>query len=328
MSRFTRRSVTAGIAAGIAMPAVRASAQSAASFPEKAIRIVCPFAPGGGADILARLVAPKMGEGLGQAVIVDNRPGAGTTIANDIVAKAAPDGHTLLQVNRDMTISPSTYATLPYDTLKSFAWIGKKADGPFVLVANKDLPVKNLMDLVALAKSQPGKISYGNLAIGGIAHLNVEAMMRHLGINLLQVPYKGAGPALAAIVTSEIAVSLVSLASCIPFVKDGRVRALGVGFGQRVPHLPEVPTIAEAGGGDTVLPFYAGLAAPAGTPRPIIERLSAELKRVLGLPEIIEKIEQNGLIPAFTTPDGLREIVERDVVTFGRLVKEIGIQPQ
>ena len=326
MPALPRRSVAAGLAALAAMPVARPRAQT--GWPAKAIKVVVPFAAGGGADILARLLAPRMGEGLGQPMIVDNRPGAGTTIANDIVAKAAPDGYTLLQVNRDMTISPSTYATLPYDTLRSFTWIGKAADGPFVLVANKDLPVVSLKDLVALAKSQPGRISYGNLAIGGIAHLNVEAMMRHLGINLLQVPYKGAAPALAAIVTGEIAVALVSLASCIPFVRDGRVRALGVGFGKRVPHLPDVPTIAEAGGGETVLPFYAGLAAPAGTPRPIIERISAELQRALTLPDVVEKIEQNGLIPAFTTPEELGEIVARDIASFGRLVKEIGLQPQ
>ncbi len=326
MPALSRRSVAGGLIAIAAAPMTRPHAQ--AGWPEKAVKVVVPFAAGGGADILARLLAPKMGEGLGQPMIIDNRPGAGTTIANDIVAKAAPDGYTLLQVNRDMTISPSTYASLPYDTLKSFAWIGKAADGPFVLVANKDLPVKSLAELAALARSKPGQISYGNLAIGGIAHLNVEAMMRHLGINLLQVPYKGAAPALAAIVTGEIAVALVSLASCIPFVRDGRVRALGVGFGKRVPHLPDVPTIAEAGGGDTVLPFYAGLAAPAGTPRPIIDKLSAELKRAVAHREVVEKIEQNGLIPAFTTPEELGEIVARDIANFGRLVKEIGIQPQ
>lgn len=328
MPSITRRTLVTGLAGTATLPIAGARAQTATAYPERAIRIICPFAAGGGADILARLVAPKLSEGLGQPVIVDNRPGAGTTIANDIVAKAQPDGYTLLQVNRDMTINPATYLTLPYDTLKSFAWIGKKADGPFVLVANNKLPVTNLMELAALAKSQPGKISYGNLAIGGIAHLNVEALMRHLGINLLQVPYKGAGPALAALVTGEIAVSLVSLASCIPFVRDGRVRGLGVGLGQRVSQLPEVPTIAEAGGGDTVLPFYAGLAAPAGTPKPVIDRLSAELKRALAQPDVIEKINQNGLIPAFSTPEQFRETVEKDVVSFGKLVKEIGIAPQ
>ena len=167
-------------------------------YPDKPIKLVVPFAAGGGADYIARLLAPKLAEGLGQPLVIDNRPGAGTSIGSDIVAKAPADGYTLLQVNRDMTINPSTYASLPYDTEKSFTWIGRIADGPFVLVANPALPVTTLADLAAAAKARPGKIAWGNPSVGGIAHLSIEALMKRLEIELLQVPYKGAGPALAA----------------------------------------------------------------------------------------------------------------------------------
>ncbi len=329
MAFVSRRTVAAGVAASAAMPRGKASAQTGATYPERPIKIIVPFATGGGADLLARLMAPKVSEGLRQPVIVDNRPGAGTTIASDLVAKAAPDGYTLLQVNRDMAISPSTYATLPYDTLKSFAWIGKAADGPFVLVANPAVAVKSLAELTALAKARPGTVAYGNLGIGGIAHLSVEALMRHLGIDLLQVPYKGAAPALAAAVSGEISITLASLASVIPFVREGRLRALAIGMETRAAQLPEVPTIGEAGGGtDTILPTFVGFAAPAGTPQPIVARLNAELKRVLALPDLAEKMVQNGFVPAYSTPEELAATMAKDVAHFGKLVQAIGITPQ
>jgi len=325
----SRRTFAAGLALSGLSPAVIASAQTVATYPVKPIKLVVPFPPGGASDFTARVLAQKMSEGLGQPVIIDTKPGAGTTIANDAVAKAAPDGYTLLQVNRDIVIAPSTYASLPYDTLKSFAWIGKAADGPFVLVVNPSVPAKSLAELAALAKAKPGTVAYGNLAVGGLAHMNVEALMRHLDINLLQVPYKGAGPALNAAVAGEVPVTLVATTGALPFVREGRLRALAVGTETRHPLFPDVPTVSEAGGGiDTVRPTFFGLGAPAGTPQPIIDRLSAELKRVMSLPDVLDKLVQSGLVPAYSTAEALGDTVAKDITHFGKLIKAIGLTPQ
>lgn len=329
MSLASRRLLLAlAIALAALAPAASAKAQTGAAYPNRAIKLVVPFPPGGGADFLGRLLAHKMGEALGQPIIVDNKPGAATSIGSDAVAKAAPDGHTLLLLLRDMSLNPSLMTSLPYDTLKSFAWVGKVAEGPFVLAVNPSVPAQSLAELVALAKAKPGTISYGSLGVGGLAHVSVEAMMRHLGINLLHVPYKGAGPALQATVSGEVGVTVAALTGAVPFIRQGKLRALAVGAEARAPQLPDVPTIKEAGGGNTILPQYYALAAPAGTPQPIIDRLSMELKRALEAPDIADKLVANGLAPAYSTPEAFGREMTGDVAHFGRLIKEIGIQPQ
>jgi tripartite-type tricarboxylate transporter receptor subunit TctC len=329
MRLISRRALTAGLAASATIVRSRAEAQTATHFPSKAIKVVVPFAAGGGADYIARLLAPKMTEALGQPVIIDNRPGAGTTIANDLVAKSPPDGHTLLQVNRDMAISPSTYASLPYDTLRSFTWIGNAVDSPFILAVNPSVPAKTLLEFAAFAKSKPGTVPYGNLAIGGIAHLSMEALMRHLGIELLQVPYKGAAPALSALLAGEVMIALTSLTAGLPMVREGRLRGLAVSLDKRATQLPEVPTCAEAGGGtNTILPTYFGLAGPAGLSRPIVDKLTAALKHALDSPEVSGKVLESGCIPAFSTPEELATTMTSDVAHFGKLVKAAGIVAQ
>lgn len=329
MLLISRRAAAVGVGLTAITPISRSLAQAPVTWPEKAIKYICPFPPGGGSDFAARVLAQKMSEGLGQPIVVENKPGAGTTIGNDAVAKAAPDGYTLLQPNRDMTISPSVQLSMPYDTLKGFAWIGKACDGPFVLTVNPKVPAATLAELVALAKAKPDAVSYGLLGVGGIVHMNMEALMRQLGIKLLAIPYKGAGPALAAAVAGEINVTMTALTGALPFVRDGRLRAIAVGLAKRAVQMPEVPTIAEAGGGtDTVVPTFMGFAAPAGTPRPIIERISAELKQVMAMPEIIDKLVRGGLVPAFSTPEEFEAQIASDLTRFAKLVKDIGIQPQ
>ncbi len=328
MTRISRRTVAAGLVFSGVAPTVRVSAQAPAAYPEKPIKLVVPFPPGGGADFTGRLLAQKIGEGLHQTIIVDNKPGGATTIGSDAVAKATPDGYTLLLLLRDMALNPSLMTSLPYDTLKAFAWIGMVGEGPFVLVANPSFPGKSLSDLVALAKAKPGTVSYGSLGLGGLAHICVEAMALHLGINLLHVPYKGAGPALQAAVSGEVPVAVAALTGAVPFVREGRLRALVVGAEKRAAQLPDVPTISEAGGGNTLLPQYYALAAPAGTPPPVIERLNAELKRVLSLPDVAEKLIQNGIDPAYSSAEALGATIDTDVAHFAKLVKAIGITPQ
>ena len=328
MSHVSRRTFAAGLGLSALAPAIGAHAQ-VGKWPERSIKLVVPFPPGGGADFSARILTAKLAEGLGQPVIVENKPGAGTAIANDAVAKAAPDGYTLLQANRDMAINPSVQLSLPYDTLKGFAWIGKSVEVPVLLCVNPKVPAKSLGELAALAKARPGKITVGHFGVGGLIHLNIEAMMRHLEIEMLQVTYKGAGPTLAAIVAGEIEVSMSALTGALPFIRDDRLRPIAVGLEKRSSQLPDVPTFAESGGGSgVVVPSYYGLAAPAGTPRPIIERISAELKRVMALPDVIAKHEQGGLVPAFSTPSEFEAEVTSDVARFAKLVQVVGIPPQ
>lgn len=327
MSLVSRRFVAGSLAMSALAPALKVSAQTNPTYPNKPIRLVVPFPPGGGTDFLARLLAQKMGEGLRQAIVVDNKPGAATSIGSDAVAKAAPDGYTLLMLLRDMSLNPSLMS-LPYDTLKSFSWVGKVGEGPFVLVANPSVPVKSVAELTALAKSQPGTLSYGSLGVGGFAHVCMESMALHLGINLLHVPYKGAGPALQAAVSGEVALTLAALTGAVPFIREERLRPLAVGASTRAFQLPDVPTISEAGGGNSILPQYYGLAAPAGTPQPIIERLNTELKRAIELPDVKEKFAQNGITPAYSTPDALGTEIARDITHFEKVIKTGGITVQ
>ncbi len=327
MSDISRRAFAAGLTASAMVPTQMAMGQAAHTYPERPIKIVVPFPPGGGADFLARLLGQKMSETLHQPMIIDNRPGAGTTIGTDVVAKAQPDGYTILQILRDLTLNPSIYATLPFNTAKDFAWIGMAGAGPFVLVANPAVPVTSIAELAALAKAQPGKISYGSLGTGGIAHICMESLKQHLGIDLLHVPYKGAGPALNAAVSGEVSMTIAALTGAIPFIRAGQLRPLAVGAEKRAIQLPDVPTIAEAGGADTILPQYYGFVAPAGTPAPIIETLNAALKRALELPDVAEKLVQNGIDPTYSTPAGMAEIITQDMARFAKLVKAIGIPP-
>lgn len=300
-----------------------------AEYPAKPIRLIVPFPPGGGSDFLARLLGPKLTEGLKQPIVVDNKSGAAGAIGAEAGANAPADGYTLLMVVRELGVNPSIYKSLPYDTLKSFTWICKAAEGPYVLVANPALGISTLDDLVKLAKAKPGTISYGSLGIGSMGHINVEALKQHLGIDLLHVPYKGAGPAIAATVQGEVNLTLPAFTGALPFIKDGKIRPIVVGTAKRNPQLPDVPTVGEAGGGtDTLLPTHWGFAAPAGTPRPIVDRLNAEFKRALSLPDVREKMESAGLFPVHSTPEELSAIVASDVERFAKLVKSIGITPQ
>lgn len=306
-----------------------AKAQSGAAYPTKAIKLIVPYAPGGSADFTARLVSQKMSEGLGQPIVVDNKPGANGIIGADTVARATPDGYTLLLAPRELGINPSIQVTLPYDTLKSFAWIGIATEGHFVMVANPSVPASSLSELVALAKSKPGSLAYGSIGIGSVAHLNFEALKRQLGLDLTHVPYKGAGPAIQAAVGGEIGLTLSAIPGAIGFIRSGRLRALAVGSKARHPELPDVPTLAEAGvGGDVFQPTFFGLAAPAGTPGSAIEKLNTEMRRAIAAPEVVAKLAASGLTPVGGSQQEMAAVIAKDIAHFGALVKEIGIKPE
>ena len=301
-----------------------------APYPNRPIKLVVPFPPGGGADLTARTLAQKMSESMGQPIVIENKPGANGSLGTDTVAKAAPDGYTILITDRGaLGVNPSLYAKLPYDPLKDFSYIGIATDGPYVLVVNPSLNVKTVAELTALAKSKPGALNYASFGIGSMPQLNLEALNRKLGIDLVHVPYKGAGPASQAVVAGEVGVTISSVPAVQGFIKDGRLRALAVGSDKRFAVLPDVPTMSEAGASNDILvPTYFALLAPAGTPPPIAARLNAELKKALADPAVAERLAGAGLVPVGGTPEAMAASVRQDLPRFADLVKKIGIKPE
>ena len=305
-------------------------ARGDAAYPNRPIKLVVAFPPGGGADFTARVLAQKLSESLGQPMVVENRAGANGIVGASAVAKSAPDGYTLLLIDRGgLGINPSIYKSLPYDPTKDFAYVGIATLGPYVLVINPSLPAKTLAEFVQLAKSTPGAINYGSMGIGSMVQLNVEALNARMGMRLTHVPYKGGGAAISAVVSKELGMTIIAVPGALGFIRDGRVRALAIGSDKRSPLLPDVPTLAEAGGGkDVLLPTYFGIAAPAGTPQPIIARLSAEFKRALAQSDVATRLNNAGLEPGECSPEEMLDLVKRDIVRFSALVKSVGIQPE
>jgi len=314
----------------IALLALAATSVLAQTYPAKPIRLVVPFSPGGASDLTARTVAQKMSEQMGQTIVVDNKPGANGVLGMDIVAKAPPDGYTLLLTDRgSLTVNPWLYQKLPYDVQKDFAFVGIITDGPYVLVANPKLGVSTVKELVALSKSKPGTVNYASYGIGSMAQLNLEAFNQKMGTDMLHVPYKGASPAAQAAVSGEVGVTISTVPAVQGFIKDGRLLALAVGSDKRFAVLPDVPTMAEAGASNDILvPTYFALLAPANTPAPIVAKLNAELKKALADPAVAERLASAGLIPVGGTPEAMAASVKQDLPRFADLVKKIGIKPE
>ena len=302
----------------------------AQEFPSRPIRLIVSFTPGGGADLTARVVGQKMSESLGQPVVVENRPGANGSIGAAAVATAAPDGHAMLLTDRGaLGVNPSLYKKLPYDPTRDFQYLGIVTVASYVLVVDPKLPVRTLNDLLKYAKTNPGKVNYASFGIASMAHLNLEALKARLGINLTHVPYKGAGPAVQGVVAGDAGVTIASPAGVLGFIRDGRLRALAIGAAQRSPLLADVPTLGEAGGGeDTLASTYFAFALPAGTPRPVVERLHQEMKRAVLAPEVADRLNAAGLEPVGGTGEELAELVRRDIPRFRKIIQDIGIQPE
>jgi len=308
-----------------------AAAQALAQgYPAKPMRLIVPFAPGGAADLTARTLGDRMGQLLGQPIVVDNKPGANGVVGIDYVAKSPPDGYTLLLTDRgSLAVNPSLYVKLAYDPLKDFAYIGIATDGPYVLVANPKLGVSTVKELVALSKAKPGTINYASYGVGSMAQLNLEAFNHALGTDMLHVPYKGAGPAAQATVAGETGVTIAAVPAVQGFIKEGRLKALAVGSDKRFAVLPDVPTMAEAGASNDILvPTYFALLAPAGTPPAIVAKLNAAMKAALADPAVADRLAGVGLVPDGSTPEAMRESLKRDVPRFAELVKKIGIKPE
>jgi tripartite-type tricarboxylate transporter receptor subunit TctC len=300
------------------------------AYPSRPIRLIVSFTPGGGADLTARTVGQSMSETLRQPVVVENRPGANGLLGATAVAKSASDGYTMLLTDRGaLGVNPSLYKSLPYDPLRDFEYVGIVTSAPYVLVIDPKLPAKSLAELAQLAKARPGSINYASFGVASMAQLNIEALKARLGIDLTHVPYKGAGPAVQGVVAGEAGVTIASPAAVLGFVRDGRLRALAIGAPSRSTLLPEVPTLVEAGGDeDTLVPTYFAFALPAGTPRPIVDRLHEAMKRALAAPEVAARLGAAGLEPTGGTGEALRELVRRDIPRFRKIIQDVGIQPE
>jgi tripartite-type tricarboxylate transporter receptor subunit TctC len=313
--------ITSGLlcAALAAAPA----ANAADGYPQKPVRLVVPFSPGGGTDLLARAVSDKLTEVLGATIIVDNRAGAGSTIGTAMVARAAPDGYTYLFTSASYTFAPNFYRDLPYDPVKDFKPITMFGSLPNILVVHPSMPVKSVKDLLALARKRPGEIHYGSAGRGSNVHLTTELFLYMAKIKMTQVPYKGMGPAQVGLMSGEVQVLLPAFQSVYPFVKSGQVRALAVTTRQRSPLLPEVPTIDESGVPGYDKSAWFGLFAPIAVPEPIINRMYQAVARVLKDPEIVKRLAAEGAVARGEPPAEFDTFVRAELAAWAKLIREM-----
>lgn len=304
------------------------AAHAQTSYPAKPIRIVAPSAAGSAADTLARTIAPALGERLGQAVIVDTRPGAATILGTEIVAKAAPDGHTLLIALPALTINPSIYKTLPYDAEKSFAPITQALSQANLIVCHPSLPARSVKELIALAKARPGELIYGSAGLGAASHLTIELFMLVTGTRMLHVPYKGPAPALIDLMAGRLTLAASSTIATLPHVRSGRLRAIGVTTAQRLPAEPGIPTIAEGGVPGFEAVTWFGPAAPAGTPADVIARLHKEIVAILTTPEVKERFAKDGGYVVASSPEEFERFMRAETIKWAKVVRAAGIKPE
>jgi tripartite-type tricarboxylate transporter receptor subunit TctC len=302
-----------------------AEAACAQSYPSRPIRMVVPLSAGGFADVPARLLAPRLSNALGRQVFVDNRPGAGGTIGADFVAKSPPDGHTLLFTATPHVISPWLYKSLPYDALKDFVPIVLIASGPYVLVVNpRQLPVGSVRELIAAAKAQPGRIDFASSGNGSAQHLVGALFNTMAGVELNHVPYKGSGPAMQDLLSGQVKVSFAGVPNVLAHVKSGRLRALAVTTAKRWGELPDVPTLSEAGVSGYEATLWLNLAAPAGTPQGIVQRLYLETAKALQDPELLHSLRTNGVEAHPLPPQELAAFMRAEYAKWGKVVRDTG----
>lgn len=298
-------------AAVLALPLAHAQAQS---YPDRPIKLVVPFAPGGATDILGRLLATSLGERLGQPVVVENRPGAGTVVAGALVAKAPPDGYTLLLgASTTLTLNPVIRNPLPYDPLRSFTPLGLVADMGLVLVAHNETPARTLPELVALAKADPDKLSYGSFGTGSSVHFGGEMLKTATGMRMVHVPFNGSSPSLTALMGGQVQVAVDTVVATTPLIKAGKIRPIAALGPQRLPLLPQVPTVAESGYPGFAMDTWFAFLAPAGLPAPIQKKLEKALADTMAEPDMKKKLVDIGLSPAWGPGSALQERIEREL---------------
>lgn len=316
--------VAAVVAAAAGWP-ILAAAQSE-RYPARPVRLIVPLAPGGSTDIVARLVAQKLSEGFGQTFLVDNRPGAGTTLGTNLVAKAQPDGYTLLFTSASLATNAVLYPKLPFDTIKDFAPIATVGQSFYVVIVQPSLGVNSVQELIAMAKQKPKYIQYASAGQGTITHLAVELFLMNAGIQMQDVPFKGGAPALVAFLGGQMPVIFSPIAECLPHLRGGaKVRPLAVTAAKRVPELPDLPTLAEAGVPNSDVQPRSGLYAPAGTPRAIVQQINAEVNRMLRQQDTRERLGTHGLVPVGGTSEDLADYIKSEIARWTKVVKTAGI---
>jgi tripartite-type tricarboxylate transporter receptor subunit TctC len=323
----TRRSfiVSAAALAGLSHIGVRAQT---GAWPNRPIKLIVPFPPGGGNDTMARLLSERLPAVLGQPVVVENKAGAGGNIGTDFVAKQPPDGYNLLLSSVNHVVNPNFFAKLPFDPLKDFEPISLIASIPFALTVNAATPVKTMTEFVAMARAKPGSVTYGTVGIGSVFHLAAEQLKTMAGIDMLHVPYKGSAPLVLALVANEITCTIGAVNSLLPHIRSGRLRPIAVASLTRTAMLPDIPTMAEAG----PLPGYEidvwfGVLAPFGTPRPIVDRLTAEVNKIMRDPQVIaEKLTPLGFESKGTTPARYMEVMKADLARYAKIAKDANIK--
>ena len=305
-----------------------AASALAQPYPSRPVHLIVGFPPGGGVDINARLLAPKLSEYLGQQVVVENVPGAGTNIANERVARAAPDGHTLLINTAAVAINMSLYRNLPFDTLRDFAPVSVFSQSPNVLVVNAKLPAQNVKELVAMARSSPGKLNYSSAGVGTTQHLAAELFKLRTGTFIVHIPYKGTAPSMTALIAGEVDLSFANIPSIQGHLKSGRLRALAATAARRDPQLPEVPTMKEAGVAGVEVVVWYGVLAPAGTPRGIVQKLSEGIQRATRDADVRKRMLEQGAEPVGSTPEEFSKLLREEVARWAEVVKISGARAE
>jgi len=321
----SRTAKCALVAAGLACAAI-AHGQAKEAWPGRPVRIVVPQTPGASTDLTARLIAQRLTSILGQPVIVENRPGAGSIVGTELVANATPDGHTLLVVASSITLNPIIHKNLPFDPQRDLTPITQLSSFPNMLVVNPTLPVKSVQDLIALAKAKPGALNYGSAGTATGTHLSAELFKYMTGTDMVHVPYKGGGAAMPALIGGQVQLMFSTTVTALPHVRAGRLRAIAVTSGQRWPSLPEIPTIAESGVPGYDHTPWNGFLAPAKTPRNIISRLNEETAKILHLPETRSLFTSEGAEPVGNKPEDFAAIIKSETAKWTKVVKAAGIQ--
>ena len=328
-ARPALRAGAAVLAAAGILALTFSSAASAQAYPNRPIRLIVPFAAGGGSDFVGRLIGQKLTEQLGQQVIVDNRPGAASLVGTEIAAKGAPDGYTLLLADSGYTINIAFYKNAKYDPLKDFEPVSVIAETPYILVAQPNIPGGGtLKELIALAKANPGKYSIGSAGNGSGTHLSGELFRLSAGINMIHVPYKSVGGSIADVVGGQIHSTMTSLAPALPLVKAGRLKVMGAAASKRHAVLPDVPTFAEAGVKDVVVTNWYSVIATGGTPPAVVKRLEDEIHKAVATPEFKERLQAVALDPAPNTPEQFRKMIAGEVARWKRVMGESGIKQE
>jgi tripartite-type tricarboxylate transporter receptor subunit TctC len=321
-----RLSIT--LAAAAVLSLLAAAPAVADNYPSHTIRLIVPFPAGGSNDVVARIIAPHLEQALGQTVIVDNRPAASGIVGSDAVAKASPDGHTLLLVASSHTVTPAVTAKLPYDSERDFAPISLIDTNAMVFFDNPKVPANNLAEFVALARRNPGKFNYSSPGVGSQTHLLIELLSRRAGITMQHLPYRGGAPAMMAVITAEADFTLLAPNVIFPQIKAGTIRPIATGDVTRHPQLPDVPTTAESGFPDIHAIQWVGMFTTAGTPKEIVDRLNLELNRIVHLPDVVARLSEQGVTPTGSTPEDFRKLISTEIRQWTEVAREAHIQAE